>query len=92
MEGLTPRQRSLLRLHVLDGVTLAQLARSYQVHRATIVRWLAQARAEILERTRVAMAQRLRLPEGELEALHLTVSSQLDLSLKRLLASHLSER
>jgi RNA polymerase sigma-70 factor, ECF subfamily len=43
-EAASRRDRDLLRLHFLGGVTLEQLAQMYGVHRATVVRSLAAAR------------------------------------------------
>ncbi|HEV7559141.1 MAG TPA: hypothetical protein VGO00_26890, partial [Kofleriaceae bacterium] len=43
ISAMTRRDRNLMRLHFLGGVTLDQLAQMYGVHRATVVRWLAAA-------------------------------------------------
>ena len=37
--------RTVLRLHVIEGVTLDGLAVAYGAHRATVARWLASARS-----------------------------------------------
>ncbi len=42
--GLPAAQRALLRLHYVQGVTTANLARMYAASRATIVRRLTEAR------------------------------------------------
>jgi RNA polymerase sigma-70 factor (ECF subfamily) len=44
---LTVQERNLLRLHYADGLSLQQLAKLEQVHRATIARWLTDARRRI---------------------------------------------
>jgi RNA polymerase sigma-70 factor len=44
---LEVRQRNLLRQHILDELTIDDLARLYRAHRATCARWVADAR-EIL--------------------------------------------
>jgi RNA polymerase sigma-70 factor (ECF subfamily) len=49
---LETRARNLLRQHYLDELSLEELAALYRVHRATVARWLAQARATLLEQTR----------------------------------------
>jgi len=89
---LEPRQRNLLRLHLLGGVTLEQLATMYNVHRATIVRWLGAARAEVLERTKQAVADDLNVRGTELESLMQTIQSRLDVSVERVLASDAAGR
>lgn len=84
--ALSPRERNLLRLHLVDGVTLEQLARSYGVHRATIVRWLQRARASILSSLRRDLGRRLGDP-GEVDALVELARSRVELSLSRVLAA-----
>ena len=78
------RDRNLLRLHFLGGVTLEQLAQMYNVHRATIVRWLAAAREAVFTATR---AQLSHMPADELDELFDLVASRVELSVDRLLAS-----
>ena len=46
---LSPKERNLLRLYFLDGVSSAQLAQTYGTHRVTVTRWLASARATVIE-------------------------------------------
>jgi RNA polymerase sigma-70 factor (ECF subfamily) len=84
---LSQRDRNLLRLHVLGGVTLEQLAQMYGVHRATVVRWLAAAREAVLDATRGRIAERLGASERELDELFELVRSRVELSVDRLLAS-----
>ncbi|MEJ7598804.1 MAG: hypothetical protein WKG01_12930 [Kofleriaceae bacterium] len=67
VEAAPRRDRNLLRLHFLGGVTLDQLAQMYSVHRATIVRWLAAARATVLDHTRAHVATTLGAPAEELD-------------------------
>lgn len=81
------RDRNLLRLHFLGGVTLEQLAQMYGVHRATIVRWLAAAREGVFGATRAYVAGKLAAPEDELDEMFDLVNSRIELSVERLLAS-----
>lgn len=46
---LSPKERNLLRLYFLDGVSSAQLAKTYGTHRVTVTRWLAAARATVVD-------------------------------------------
>lgn len=87
VSALEPRQRNLLRLHLLGGVTLEQLAEVYSVHRATIVRWLAGAREAVLSATKAGMRDALAIEGDELESLMGDVQSRLDVSIERLLAT-----
>lgn len=84
---LTPRQRNLLRMHLLEAVTLDQLAISYGVHRVTITRWLVKARHALLSATRRQLEARVGGPVGELDSFVGLVRSRLDLSFRRLLKS-----
>lgn len=58
--SLTPRQRTCLRMHLLDGVSLDGLAAMYSVHRATICRWLEQARDGLRNATRTTLRYNIR--------------------------------
>jgi RNA polymerase sigma-70 factor (ECF subfamily) len=84
---LERRDRNLLRLHLLGGVTLEQLAQMYGVHRATVVRWLAAAREALFAATRAHVSARLRAPSDELDEMFDLVRSRVELSVERLLAS-----
>jgi RNA polymerase sigma-70 factor (ECF subfamily) len=84
---LERRDRTLLRLHLLGGVTLEQLAQMYGVHRATVVRWLAAARGALLDATRAHVANTLGAPSDELDEMFELVRSRIELSVDRLLAS-----
>jgi RNA polymerase sigma-70 factor, ECF subfamily len=85
--GLDRRDRNLLRLHFLGGVTLDALAQIHGVHRATIVRWLAAARAAVMTATRGHVAAAIGAPADELDAMFALVESRAELSLERMLAS-----
>jgi RNA polymerase sigma-70 factor (ECF subfamily) len=84
---LDRRDRNLLRLHLLGGVTLEQLAQMYGVHRATVVRWLAAARAALFDGTRAHVSKQLGAPAEELDQMFDLVRSRVELSVERLLAS-----
>ena len=85
--GAPRRERNLLRLHFLGGMTLEQLAQMYNVHRATVVRWLAAAREAVFERTRDHVAETIGAPADELDEMFDLVKSRVELSVERLLAS-----
>lgn len=85
LASLSPRQRTLLRLHHLDGLTLDDLARMYAVHRATAARWIAAAREAVFEETRMRLQARLGVDDTTLVSVVRLVQSQLVQSLRRLL-------
>lgn len=78
---LTPKERNLLRLHHLDGVQTAELARVHGVHRATVVRWLADARQSFVSNFRDEFAAKLGTNRLEVDSLARVFRSGLDISL-----------
>jgi RNA polymerase sigma-70 factor (ECF subfamily) len=86
LEALPPRERNLLRLHYLEGVSLERLAVLERVHRATVARWLAGSREQVLDAVRDGLTRTLRLTDSESESLVRLVRSRIELSLRRVLA------
>jgi RNA polymerase sigma-70 factor (ECF subfamily) len=85
LSALAPRDRALLRLSLLDGLSIDDIAPMYDAHRATVARWLSAARETLAARTREVLCERLRLAAPELESLLGRVLSHFELSLSRLL-------
>lgn len=85
--ALEPRDRTLLRQHYVDGLSLEALAALHGVHRATCARWIASARDTILSGLRKRLRAALGLEQREIESAIDLVRSQLDLSLSRHLRS-----
>jgi RNA polymerase sigma-70 factor (ECF subfamily) len=83
---LPPRDRTILRRHYVDGVTMDQIGTTYRVHRITVVRWVERARQKLASEVRRRLSARVRPREGEVESLVRFVRSQLELSLE----THLS--
>ena len=82
---LTPKQRNLLRLTVVDGVSATEIAKLYKVHRATAKRWLASARAQLLDATRARLMSNLKVDKGEFESIIRLIQSNLEVSMRRFL-------
>lgn len=85
--GLPAEDRNLLRFRFVDGLTLDELARVFDVHRATVARHLARARAAVRKATLRTLRAELRVDGAEADSLVRLVRSQLDLSLSGLLAA-----
>jgi RNA polymerase sigma-70 factor (ECF subfamily) len=85
--SLTRRERTLLRQHYVDGLTIDVLGSLHQVHRSTCARWIEAAREKILRGVRRHLRATLDLDDRDLERALALVRSQLDLSLSRQLAS-----
>jgi len=83
---LDERERTLLRMHVLDHVGIDDLCKLHNVHRATAARWLVRIREALFANTRTSLRERLRLDEDEFESLVGAMLSRLDVSLERALA------
>jgi RNA polymerase sigma-70 factor (ECF subfamily) len=84
--ALDGEQRTLLRMHFVDAVTLDELARLRKVHRATIARHLAAARETIRDQIRGQLRERFSLSTEELTSMIRLVRSKLEISVGRLLA------
>jgi RNA polymerase sigma-70 factor (ECF subfamily) len=84
---LSAQDRTILRLHFVDGLNIDQIGAIYRVHRATVARWIARSRQKLLEETKTALKAVLRLSSVEFESLMGVVRSQLHLSLSGLLNS-----
>jgi RNA polymerase sigma-70 factor (ECF subfamily) len=81
-----PAERlNVLRLHLLDGLTMEKIGALYRVNRSTVKRWLDDTRERLLSALRQRLQQRLRLSDEELEQLMALARSHLDLSLSRIL-------
>ncbi|NMO21090.1 sigma-70 family RNA polymerase sigma factor [Pyxidicoccus fallax] len=83
---LSERERALLRMHHLHGLTMDRIATMYGEPRSSVARHVAQARERLLKLTRRELASRLKLDRQELESLLGLVQSQLEISLHRLMA------
>lgn len=77
---LDRRERTALRLHVLDGLTIDEIAPMYAVHRATVARWIASAKEAVLERTRRHLMRELRLEAADVDSLIRLVQSRIELA------------
>ncbi|CAN5772453.1 hypothetical protein BH11MYX2_BH11MYX2_24000 [soil metagenome] len=79
---LSLHDRDLVRRHHLDGLTLEQLAKFYDMHRATVARHLAGVRAALVTATRDAMRSELSA-STDLEEVLALIASKLEISLSR---------
>ncbi|MBS1149532.1 MAG: DNA-directed polymerase sigma-70 factor [Myxococcaceae bacterium] len=77
MASLDDTSRNALRLHHLDGLTLANLGALYAWSVPTASRRLAAARASLLAATRTIMSDRLRLNPSELDSVLRLIESRL---------------
>ena len=90
LAALTPRERTLLRYTVIDGLTVDRVGAIYRVHRATAARWVAKARERLVVETRRALMQRLAVGAPEQESILRLIRSDLDLSIRSFLREEVS--
>ncbi len=81
---LTPRDRVLLRMHVIDGLTIDEIGVVQGVHRATAARWIERARETVSRNVRRDLMKQLGLDPFAAEELLQWVQSRIDLSLSML--------
>lgn len=85
LSALEPRERTVLRMHLVDGLSIDQIAPAFEVHRATAARWVSAAREALLGKTRQYLMRELALGAGDADSLIRAARSNVDLSLERLL-------
>lgn len=85
LAALAPKERNLLRLTVVEGISATKIARLYNVHRATAKRWLVGARVELLKGTRDRLLEALRIENDEFESIVRMIQSNLEVSMARIL-------
>jgi RNA polymerase sigma-70 factor (ECF subfamily) len=82
--ALTAEESELVRLHLVEHVSLVELARRGSVHRTTLARRLDVARYKIANATRDNLSRSLQLSSGEYESLLGFVLQHPDVSLNGL--------
>ncbi|MFP2906134.1 sigma-70 family RNA polymerase sigma factor, partial [Pyxidicoccus sp. 3LFB2] len=85
LAALPARERTVLRLHVVEGLSLERIGAMYRTHKSTVSRQVSRAREQVLAGARQRLAERLQLSSGELHSLMRAVDGALDLSLPSLL-------
>jgi RNA polymerase sigma-70 factor (ECF subfamily) len=82
MQSLTARERTLLRMRYVDGLTDLAVARWYRVHRTTAMRWLSATEQKLGALLRAALAEKAAVSSSELESLLRAVQSDVGISLR----------
>lgn len=82
LRGLSARDQTLLRQHVIDGLSIDQLGALYHMHRATAARNLQRARRAVLADTRARLASRLEVQPRELDSILRMIRSRLEVTLR----------
>jgi RNA polymerase sigma-70 factor (ECF subfamily) len=82
---LGERDRMLLQLHLVSGISVESIGKMYGVSQSTASRWLAKARDDVAAEAHRLLRERLHVAPSEVASLAGLVASQLDLSMSRIL-------
>ncbi len=86
LSTLPPRDRNVLRLHIVDGIPAETIARMYGVHRATATRWITDVKRQVFEETRDSLQRRLNVSPATFESFAREAALGLDASLSTFLS------
>lgn len=85
LDTLTERERVLIRMNVVERLGVDRLARVYACGRSTAARWVAAARAKLLDGVTAHLREHAGLTRSDVQSLATFVRSELDVSIVRLL-------
>lgn len=85
LDTLEARERTVLRLTVVDGLTADEVGAGYRVHRVTVARWLRDIRERLLVETRKCLAADLAISASGIDAMVEGHLADIDVSLSRVL-------
>jgi RNA polymerase sigma-70 factor (ECF subfamily) len=81
--ALSKRARTVLRLHFLQGVPIAQIATSYSVSPRSVQRWIVAAQTEVIDQLRSVLASNLEITGSQLESLMGAMETELVIALRQ---------
>ncbi len=79
--SLSAEERNLMRLHLVEGLSIDRLATMFQIHRSTVARRVNRIREMLLQETRGYLVDRAGLCGGALDSALRLLQSGMDLSL-----------
>jgi RNA polymerase sigma-70 factor (ECF subfamily) len=82
---LSARDKTILRLHVVDGLNIDAIGAIYGVHRATAARWLVAIRARVYDRLKQQFAMQWHASSSELRSLVWLLRDHIHITAKRVL-------
>ncbi len=89
MAALSRKQRTILRYHFAHKLSVTEVGKIYRVHRSTAGRWISEARAFVVERTREGLVRRLGAGDRELDSVLRALESRLEITMSAMLRSPL---
>jgi RNA polymerase sigma-70 factor (ECF subfamily) len=84
--ALSPTERSVLKLYLVDKLNIGEIGVIIGRSRATVGRLVITLRERLLDDTRVRLVDTLHIPRGEVDSVLRLVRSRLDFTLSKLLA------
>ena len=84
LSALPPRTRTVLRMHLFDHLNIDAIGRVYGVHRATVARWIARAREQILAEAAAYFRAAHGISPDSFSDVHAALVSELELRLSQL--------
>jgi RNA polymerase sigma-70 factor (ECF subfamily) len=85
LAALDDRDKTLYRMHLVDGLSLVHIAKVYGVHHTTVVRWVAAARERIVDEAKRHLRATLPVSSGEFASIARMLLSQLELDISQML-------
>ncbi len=85
LAALKPRERLVMKLFLVSGMTLDAIGKSLGITRQAVSKTLARARETIVERVQASVQQTLKMTKEDLTSVLRYVASQLDVSISRVL-------
>jgi RNA polymerase sigma-70 factor (ECF subfamily) len=82
---LPGKEKTILRLHYVEGLNIDAIGAIYEVHRATVARWLLAIRATLLREIRENLSVELPGRTSELRTLFQSLQSEIGISISRVL-------
>jgi RNA polymerase sigma-70 factor (ECF subfamily) len=79
--------RAILRLYLVNNVSVERIGKMMGVSQSTASRWLAKAREDVLASLKSVLKDRLKISSGEIDSLGRLLTSRLDWSIAETLAS-----
>jgi RNA polymerase sigma-70 factor (ECF subfamily) len=86
LELLDRSDRTILRLHYLDGLNIEGIAKIFRIHRATVARRLVRVRADVLGHVKVHLAKALGTELEDVDSVLGALASEFHVTLSRMLA------
>lgn len=85
LAALTTKDKTILRLHFLDGMNIDSLGVMFRVHRATVARWLVSIRSGVLNHVRQRLSLDFGASASEARSLVRLLGNDVQLSIQRIL-------